>query len=129
MTGCECLNMEKDVASFGRCEYLLRVRASIPWASDKPRPGPTCPGPRGGPFRRPAPGRPLGRPLGLALGLVRTFLLGVYRVDSASMEPYLHGDPRDGEWVLVRYSKSPRLERLDPVVLLRPGELGGYHCW
>jgi len=60
--------------------------------------------------------------LALALGLVRTFLLGVYRVDSASMEPYLHGSPQEGESVLVAYRRRPSLERFDPVVILRPGE-------
>lgn len=58
----------------------------------------------------------------LALGLVRVFLIGVYRVDSSSMEPYLHGDPRSGEWVAVLYRRNPPLERFDPLVLRRRGE-------
>jgi type IV secretory pathway protease TraF len=60
--------------------------------------------------------------LALLLGLVRVFVLGVYRVDSASMEPYLHGDPRDGEWVAVLYRRHPALERFDPLVVRRRGE-------
>jgi signal peptidase I len=58
----------------------------------------------------------------VVLGLLRTFVLGLYRVDSTSMAPYLHGDPDDGEWVLVLYRSRPQLERFDPVVILRAGE-------
>lgn len=57
----------------------------------------------------------------LVVGLVRTFVLGIYRVDSSSMAPFLHGDPQTGEWVAVWYGR-PRLERFDPVVILREGE-------
>jgi type IV secretory pathway protease TraF len=58
----------------------------------------------------------------LALGLARVFVVGLYRVDSASMEPYLHGDPESGEWVAVLYRRHPRLERFAPLVLRRQGE-------
>jgi signal peptidase I len=58
----------------------------------------------------------------LALGLARVFVVGLYRVDSASMEPYLHGDPDSGEWVAVLYRRHPRLERFAPLVLRRQGE-------
>jgi len=58
----------------------------------------------------------------LALGLARVFVIGLYRVDSTSMEPYLHGDPRSGEWVAVLYRRHPKLERFEPLVLRRQGE-------
>jgi len=58
----------------------------------------------------------------LALLVLRAFFCDVYRVDSGSMEPTLHGDPEDGELVLVRYAREPRLERFDLVVLRRPAE-------
>jgi type IV secretory pathway protease TraF len=80
------------------------------------------------PAPRAARRRPLARlawaaaALLLVLALVRVFVLGVYQVDSASMEPYLHGDPRSGEWVVVLYRRNPPLERFDPLVLRRAGE-------
>ncbi|HVS19763.1 MAG TPA: signal peptidase I, partial [Planctomycetota bacterium] len=57
----------------------------------------------------------------LALAAARLFLFDVYRVDSGSMEPFLHGDAESGERVLVRYARRPALERFDPVVILLPG--------
>ena len=51
--------------------------------------------------------------------VLRTFVLGLYRVDSASMEPTIHG--ATPERVLVLYeNESP--ERFDLVVLLREGQ-------
>ncbi len=58
----------------------------------------------------------------LALLLLRTFVLGVYRVDSGSMEPFLHGTSERGELVLVLYRRRPPVARFDPIVILRPGE-------
>lgn len=49
-------------------------------------------------------------------------MFGVYRVDSGSMEPWLHGTAEGGELVLVRYTKRPALERFAPLVIVRPGE-------
>jgi type IV secretory pathway protease TraF len=60
--------------------------------------------------------------LALALFAVKSFFLDVYRVDSASMAPWIHGSPEGGERVLVRYVRDPRLERFDLVVILREGE-------
>lgn len=57
----------------------------------------------------------------LALLVLRAFFCDVYRVDSGSMEPTLHGDPEDGEFVLVRYASTPTPERFDLVVLRREG--------
>jgi signal peptidase I len=51
--------------------------------------------------------------------LVLSFFCGVYRVDSASMEPTLHGSPEDGDLVLVWFERSPELKRFDLVVLER----------
>lgn len=55
------------------------------------------------------------------LGFLRLFFFGVYQVESASMEPAIHGDPETGERVLVRYGKA-RPERFDLVVVRVPGE-------
>ncbi|HVS10492.1 MAG TPA: S26 family signal peptidase [Planctomycetota bacterium] len=60
--------------------------------------------------------------IALALFAVKSFFLDVYRVDSASMAPWIHGSPEGGERVLVRYVRDPRLERFDLVVILREGE-------
>ncbi len=60
--------------------------------------------------------------LGLALLLARAFVGDVYYVDSRSMAPTLHGGPRDGEFVFVRFDRHPSLRRFDLVVLQRPGE-------
>jgi signal peptidase I len=60
--------------------------------------------------------------IALALFAVKSFFLDVYRVDSASMAPWIHGSPEGGERVLVRYVREPRLERFDLVVILREGE-------
>lgn len=57
----------------------------------------------------------------LALAVARLYWFDVYRVDSGSMEPFLHGDAEAGEHVLVRYVKRPALRRFDPVVLRLPG--------
>jgi signal peptidase I len=57
----------------------------------------------------------------LVLALARAFLFEVYRVDSGSMEPFLHGDEERGERVLVRYAARPRLARFDTVVILPSG--------
>lgn len=62
----------------------------------------------------------------LALLVLRAFFCDVYRVDSGSMEPTLHGDPTDGEFVLVRYASHPEPERFDLVVLRRPGQRAPY---
>lgn len=59
--------------------------------------------------------------LALALLLARAFLFRVYRVDSGSMEPFLHGDAEHGERVLVRFVRRPELARFDTVVILLPG--------
>ncbi len=58
----------------------------------------------------------------LALLFLRAFVFGIYRVDSGSMEPFLHGAPERGELVLVLYRRRPPLSRFDPVVIQRPGE-------
>lgn len=60
-------------------------------------------------------------PVLLVLGL-RAFVGDVFLVDSVSMEPVLHGDPRGGDRVFVRYDEHPPLARFDLVVLRRPGE-------
>ncbi len=59
---------------------------------------------------------------GVALLLVRAFVGDVYYVDSRSMAPTLHGGPRDGEFVWVRFERRPALRRFDLVVLQRPGD-------
>jgi signal peptidase I len=53
--------------------------------------------------------------------LAFTLSFRVYRVDSGSMEPFLHGDAEHGERVLVRYARRPELERFDTLVILLPG--------
>ncbi len=63
----------------------------------------------------------------LALGLVvlgKTFVGDVYHVDTGSMEPTIHGLEPGGEWVFVRYDRSPP-ERGEIVVVLPPGESEG----
>lgn len=57
----------------------------------------------------------------VALAFLRLFFFGVYQVESASMEPAIHGDPSTGERVLVRYGRA-RPERFDLVVVRVPGE-------
>lgn len=59
--------------------------------------------------------------LALLLILVRAFFLGLYRVDSPSMEPTLHGSAEEGDWVLVRFGRSD-LRRFDLAVLVPEGE-------
>ena len=58
----------------------------------------------------------------LALLALRTFVAGIYRVDSGSMEPLIHGAADGGERVLVRYDRRPPLARFDLVVFVRPGQ-------
>ncbi len=60
--------------------------------------------------------------LGVALLLARAFVGDVYYVDSRSMAPTLHGGPRDGEYVFVRFDRRADLRRFDLVVLQRPGD-------
>jgi signal peptidase I len=60
-------------------------------------------------------------PAGLVL-LLKVYVADVYRVDSGSMEPTIHGLAEGGELVLVRYDRDPELARHDLVVLLREGE-------
>lgn len=55
------------------------------------------------------------------LALAFTLTFRVYRVDSGSMEPFLHGDAEHGERVLVRYARRPELARFDTLVILLPG--------
>jgi signal peptidase I len=57
-----------------------------------------------------------------ALWLARAFVGDVYYVDSASMEPTLHGAAAGGDWVFVLYARDPRPRRFDLVVLQREGE-------
>jgi len=59
-----------------------------------------------------------------AFGLlvVRTFFLGIYCVDSPSMEPTLHGSSEGGDCLLVAYGGERDLERFDLVVLMPEGE-------
>lgn len=52
------------------------------------------------------------------LGL-RAFVGDVFLVDSRSMEPVLHGDPKDGDRVFVRFEERPPLHRFDLVVIDR----------
>lgn len=56
--------------------------------------------------------------------VVQAFVLGVYRVDSGSMEPTLHGPAAGGrgESVLVLYDRGAELARFDLAVLMREGE-------
>jgi len=58
----------------------------------------------------------------LAVLALRAFVGDLFLVDSRSMEPVLHGDPKDGDRVFVRFERRPALERFDLVVLERPGE-------
>ncbi len=51
---------------------------------------------------------------------VRVFLVGLYYVDTGSMEPTVHGAQGDGEYLAVRYSGAQGLTRFD-LVALRPG--------
>jgi signal peptidase I len=60
-------------------------------------------------------------PVGLVL-VLKLYVADVYRVDSGSMEPTIHGPNEGAELVLVRYDADPELERNDLVVLLRPAE-------
>ena len=53
--------------------------------------------------------------------IVRTMVGTVYHVDSGSMEPTLWGAEGDGEWVFVRFDRSPPT-RNDIVVVRRSGE-------
>jgi signal peptidase I len=50
------------------------------------------------------------------LFLLRSFVADVYRVESGSMAPFLHGGEAWGEWVLVSYGRPDDLERFDLVV-------------
>ncbi len=53
----------------------------------------------------------------LAIVLVlRIFVADLYKVDSGSMEPTIHGDGSWSEWVLVRYGGTEDLERFDLAV-------------
>lgn len=54
--------------------------------------------------------------------LAKSYVADLYRVRSQSMEPTIHGDPVEGETVLVQYDRAPELERFDLVVLRRPLE-------
>jgi signal peptidase I len=60
-------------------------------------------------------------PVGLVL-VLKIYVADVYRVDSGSMEPTIHGPNQGAELVLVRYDADPGLARHDLVVLLRPHE-------
>jgi signal peptidase I len=60
--------------------------------------------------------------LALLAVLARAFFLGLYQVDSPSMEPTLHGSPEDGDWVLVAFGRGEGLRRHDLVVLVPEGE-------
>jgi signal peptidase I len=57
-----------------------------------------------------------------ALLVARTFFFGLYYVDSPSMEPGLHGAPKGGDYVIVRYGDGKDLKRFDTVVLVPKGE-------
>lgn len=66
----------------------------------------------------------------LVFQVLRICVAERYVVPTASMEPCLHGDPVDGDVVLVEKVSSwfgPRLERYDLVVVRRPPESGGHH--
>lgn len=58
----------------------------------------------------------------LLLALLRAFFLGLYQVDSPSMEPSLHGSSEDGDWVLVAFGRGESLRRHDLVVVVPEGE-------
>ena len=60
-------------------------------------------------------------PAGLVM-VLKVYVADVYRVDSGSMEPTIHGLTEGGELVLVRYDREPELARHDLVVLLRASE-------
>ena len=51
--------------------------------------------------------------------VLRTFVVGIYRVDSGSMAPLIYGEAQGGERVLVRYDRHPPLSRFGLVVFLR----------
>lgn len=53
--------------------------------------------------------------------LLKHFVFDVYRVDSASMEPLIHGSREGGERVLVHYGAF-RPQRFETVVVMRAGE-------
>ena len=59
--------------------------------------------------------------LALALLFAKGFVLDVYHVDTASMEPTILGREGGGESVLVRYDRSPP-KRFETLVVQRPGE-------
>jgi signal peptidase I len=59
--------------------------------------------------------------LAVILLFVRVFLVGLYHVDSGSMEPTVHGSPERGEYLAVRYGDAADLERFDLVALLPGG--------
>ncbi len=52
---------------------------------------------------------------------VRVFFVGLYHVDSGSMEPTVHGSAQRGEYLAVRYGGAQDLERFDLVALLPGG--------
>jgi signal peptidase I len=54
--------------------------------------------------------------------VLKVYVADVYRVDSGSMEPTIHGPAEGAELVLVHYDRDPELARHDLVVLLRAGE-------
>ena len=53
---------------------------------------------------------------------LRTFVGGVYRVESPSMEPAVHGSPTGGDRLLVTYGGAREITRFDLIVVRRPGE-------
>jgi signal peptidase I len=53
--------------------------------------------------------------------VAKTFVGGVYHVDSGSMEPTIWGAEGGGEWVFVRYDRSPPLPN-ELVVVQRNGD-------
>ncbi len=57
----------------------------------------------------------------ILLFIARTFVGDVYHVDSGSMEPTLWGDEGGGEYVFVRFDRSPPV-RQELVVVRRMGE-------
>ncbi|MCH6469149.1 S26 family signal peptidase [Sinomonas terrae] len=64
----------------------------------------------------------------LVVSLVQAFLVKLYRVPSASMEPTLSGSPRGGDWILAdrlstRLGKAPQVG--DVVVVVRPAGWAG----
>lgn len=61
----------------------------------------------------------------VVVSLVQAFLVKLYRVPSASMEPVLHGGPGGGDWILVDrlsgwWNGQPRVG--DVVVVNRPSD-------